>query len=406
MPDRGATNSLPSTDEVAGDITPSDAPAAVTSVVAVEDVTKRFGSGDPAVDRVSFQVAKSEFFSLLGPSGCGKTTTLRMIAGFETPTSGRIMIEGRDASTVPVNRRNTNLVFQNYALFPHMTIAQNVAFGPERKKLPRKEVRNRVSEVLEAVHLTEYVNRYPRELSGGQQQRVALARALSNRPAVLLLDEPLGALDLKLREGMQFELKRIQREVGISFVYVTHDQGEAMTMSDRIAVMNLGRVEHLGTPEEVYLRPRTLFTAGFIGQANLLEGVIEAKDGSSLLVRLADGSAMRAASGAEGCDVGARATVMVRPEHLRITAEEPAQGAGGLPVRLVEETFQGSWSRYAAETRRGLRVIIHVPSDARLESSAFEGTMWISCDPAHAYVLTQKENTALAEAVDASSESN
>jgi spermidine/putrescine transport system ATP-binding protein len=390
MPEPGATASVPSADERGRSGPASGVPR---PVVVVEHVTKRFGAGVPAVNDVSFEVAKSEFFSLLGPSGCGKTTTLRMIAGFETQSSGRIMIEGRNASTVPVHRRNTNLVFQNYALFPHMTIAKNVAFGPERKKLPRREVRSRVAEVLEAVHLTEYANRYPRELSGGQQQRVALARALSNRPAVLLLDEPLGALDLKLREGMQFELKRIQRDVGISFVYVTHDQGEAMTMSDRIAVMNLGRVEHLGTPEEIYLRPRTLFTAGFIGQANLLEGVVEAKEGSSSVVRLADGSAMRAGSSADGCDVGTRAIVMVRPEHLRIAVTDAHSPLGGLPVRLVEETFQGSWSRYAAETAAGLRVIIHVPSDARLERSAFEATVWVSCDPDHAYVLAQEHRS-------------
>jgi spermidine/putrescine transport system ATP-binding protein len=215
---------------------------------------------------------------------------------------------------------------------------------------------------------------------------VALARALSNRPAVLLLDEPLGALDLKLREGMQFELKRIQRDVGISFVYVTHDQGEAMTMSDRIAVMNLGKVEHLGTPEEIYLRPRTLFTAGFIGQANLLSGKVESKDSDSLIVRLDDGSAMRASAAAEGCDPGAAVAVMVRPEHLRIATNEPP-GVGALPVRLVEETFQGSWSRYAAETKTGERVIVNVPSDARLERSAFDGTVWLSSDPEQAYVL-------------------
>ena len=312
------------------------------AAILVDHVTKRFGSsGGAAVNDVSFAVAKSEFFSLLGPSGCGKTTTLRMIAGFETPTTGRIVIEGREASTIPVHKRNTNLVFQNYALFPHMSIAQNVAFGPERKRLPRKEIKQRVGEVLEAVHLSEYANRYPRELSGGQQQRVALARALSNRPAVLLLDEPLGALDLKLREGMQFELKRIQRDVGISFVYVTHDQNEAMTMSDRIAVMNLGKVEHLGTPEEIYLRPRTLFTAGFIGQANLLPGKVESQEGDGLVVRLDDGTVIRSAAAAKGCDEGASVSVMVRPEHLRIATVEPA-GASGIPVRLVEETFQGS----------------------------------------------------------------
>jgi len=276
-----------------------------------------------------------------------------------------------------------------------------VAFGPERKKLPRKEVKQRVAEVLEAVHLSEYAGRYPRELSGGQQQRVALARALSNRPAVLLLDEPLGALDLKLREGMQFELKRIQRDVGISFVYVTHDQGEAMTMSDRIAVMNNGRVEHLGAPEEIYLRPKTLFTAGFIGQANLLPGKVESRDGEAIVVRLDDGSVMRSAAAAEGCDDGAAVSVMVRPEHLRIATGEPSD-TGGLPVRLVEETFQGSWSRYAAETGTGERVIVNVPSDARLEPSAFESTVWLFSDPGQAYVLPRESAAPEVDSAEAS----
>ena len=392
MPESAATSGS-ATAEQASDAVPEAA-------VLVDHVTKRFGSSSgAAVDDVSFAVAKSEFFSLLGPSGCGKTTTLRMIAGFETPTKGRIVIDGRDASTVPVHKRNTNLVFQNYALFPHMTIAQNVAFGPERKRLPRKEIKQRVGEVLEAVHLSEYASRYPRELSGGQQQRVALARALSNRPAVLLLDEPLGALDLKLREGMQFELKRIQRDVGISFVYVTHDQGEAMTMSDRIAVMNLGKVEHLGTPEEIYLRPRTLFTAGFIGQANLLSGKVESKDAGSLIVRLDDGTPIRASAAAEGSDPGAAVAVMVRPEHLRIATNEPP-GSGSIPVRLVEETFQGSWSRYAAETKTGERVIVNVPSDARLERSAFDGTVWLSSDPEQAYVLPRGTTAPQGEAAE------
>jgi spermidine/putrescine transport system ATP-binding protein len=358
--------------------------------IVVERVTKRFTADLVAVDDVSFEVRRSEFFSLLGPSGCGKTTTLRMLAGFETPSAGRIVIDGKDASAIPVHRRNTNLVFQNYALFPHMTIQQNVAFGPERRRLSRKEVQERVAEVLDAVHLRDYGARYPRELSGGQQQRVALARALANRPAVLLLDEPLGALDLKLRESMQFELKRIQREVGISFVYVTHDQGEAMTMSDRIAVMNEGRVEHLGTPEEVYLRPKTLFTAGFIGQANLLPGTVEARDGSGFVVRLADGTALGASAAADRCEVGQAATMMVRPEHLKLDLERPSAGSA-IPVRLTDETFQGSWARYAAETKSGDRIVVLVPSDARPDRRALDREVWVSCSPQHAYLLASEE---------------
>jgi len=374
------------------EVGPAERPAREEEpAIVVDHVTKRFTGDVAAVDDISFGVGKSEFFSLLGPSGCGKTTTLRMLAGFETPTEGRIVIDGRDAATLPVHRRNTNLVFQNYALFPHMTIQQNVAFGPERRRLPRREIQQRVTEVLEAVHLRDYASRYPRELSGGQQQRVALARALANRPAVLLLDEPLGALDLKLRENMQFELKRIQREVGISFVYVTHDQGEAMTMSDRIAVMNAGRIEHLGTPEEVYLRPKTLFTAGFIGQANLLSGSIDSIDASGLSVTLADGSSLRATSAAQECSVGSRATVMIRPEHLKLDLERPGGATSAFPVRLTDETFQGSWARYAAETRSGARMVILVPSDARPGPRAFDGEVWVSCRAEHVYVLAQED---------------
>jgi spermidine/putrescine transport system ATP-binding protein len=369
-----------------------------TPAILVERVTKRFGAGTVAVNDISFTVGKSEFFSLLGPSGCGKTTTLRMLAGFETPTSGRISIDGRDAATLPVHKRNTNLVFQNYALFPHMTIQQNVAFGPERKRLPRREVQERVAEVLDAVRLRDYAARYPRELSGGQQQRVALARALANRPAVLLLDEPLGALDLKLRENMQFELKRIQREVGISFVYVTHDQGEALTMSDRIAVMNRGKIEHLGGPEEVYLRPKTLFTAGFIGQANLLPGKIETQDPSGLGVRLTDGSLLRAETAADGCAVGGNAMLMIRPEHLRLELDRPAADEPSIPVRLQDETFQGSWARYAAETREGTRMVLLVPSDARPGARAFDREVWVSCKAEHAYALPRDEESDDAEA--------
>src|SRR3954463_4931292 len=237
-------------------------------VIGADHVIKRF-AGYLAVDDAHFEVGAGEFFSLLGPSGCGKTTTLRMIAGFEQPSDGRILLEGQDVSRVPPYRRNVNTVFQHYALFPHMSVQDNVAFGPRSKKVDSAETDRRVKELLGIVRLEHLAKRKPGQLSGGQQQRVALARALVNYPSALLLDEPLGALDLKLRQAMQIELKRIQREVGITFIYVTHDQEEALTMSDRIVVMNEGRVEQIGTPEDIYDHPRTVFVAGFIGSANI-----------------------------------------------------------------------------------------------------------------------------------------
>src|SRR6478735_3404900 len=241
-----------------------------TPSVALQSVTKRFDTL-VAVDDLSLELLGGEFFTLLGPSGCGKTTTLRMIAGFEQPSEGQIRIEGADVAGLP-HRRPTNTVFQSYALFPHLSVQDNVAFGLKRKRVPRAEIGRRVEAELERVGLSTEARRRPAQLSGGQQQRVALARALVNLPKVLLLDEPLGALDLKLRKGLQLELKRIQQDVGITFVYVTHDQEEALTMSDRIAVMNRGRVEQCAGPEEIYERPATTFVAGFIGVSNLMPG--------------------------------------------------------------------------------------------------------------------------------------
>jgi spermidine/putrescine transport system ATP-binding protein len=356
-----------------------------SAALELRDVVKRFGDVT-AVDHVSFAVGASEFFSLLGPSGCGKTTTLRMLAGFEVPTEGQVLINGSDASTLPPYRRDTNLVFQSYALFPHMTVAQNVAFGPERKKLPKAEVRTRVGEVLEAVQLQALVDRYPRELSGGQQQRVALARALANRPAVLLLDEPLGALDLKLREEMQFELKRIQREVGISFVYVTHDQGEAITMSDRIAVMHDGRVEHLGTPEEVYLRPASVFVAGFIGQASLIPVTVEAQEADGWTVVL-PGAGRTRVTGASSDTVAGPGVLVLRPEHLSLTAEGGPNGRAGMAVRVLEETFQGSVVRYLVEGPDTARLSVVTPLDRRLPEGSSQHQAWVSWDERWSYLL-------------------
>jgi spermidine/putrescine transport system ATP-binding protein len=260
--------------------------------IRLTELTKHFRDVR-AVDSVSMDIRSGEFFSMLGPSGCGKTTTLRMIGGFELPTTGRVELRGRDVTMDPPDKRPVNMVFQNYALFPHLDVAENIAFGLRRKSVDRAQIKQRVGDALDLVHLTGYDRRKPNQLSGGQQQRVALARALVNRPNVLLLDEPLGALDLKLRKALQIELKRVQTEVGITFVYVTHDQEEALTMSDRIAVMQAGKVEQLGTPEELYDRPATPFVADFIGTTNLLHGVVEGLEGDSAVVRLASGDRCR-----------------------------------------------------------------------------------------------------------------
>jgi spermidine/putrescine transport system ATP-binding protein len=270
-----------------------------------------------------------------------------------------------------------------------MTVAQNVAFGPQRKRLSRSEVEGCVRDALTTVRMDDYAGRYPRELSGGQQQRVALARALANRPAVLLLDEPLGALDLKLREEMQFELKRIQREVGISFVYVTHDQGEAITMSDRIAVMNGGRVEHLGTPEEIYLRPATRFVAGFIGQASFLPCRVESTAGDAVRVVLPGGVPAQAAGAAPGATEGTDSVLMLRPEHVKLSAADPGS-PGCFPARVVEEVFQGAVVRYGLEAAEGARLTAVTPLADRLDPAA-EGAAWVSWSPEWAFVLPARD---------------
>jgi len=288
--------------------------------VELVNVTKHFGDVT-AVDNVSLKIEDGEFFSLLGPSGCGKTTTLRMIAGFETPTEGEIYIQGKLMGLTPPFQRNTNMVFQDYALFPHMSVAGNIGFGLEMKKVPKEEIARRVEEALELVRLPGLGKRRPDQLSGGQQQRVALARALINRPGVLLLDEPLGSLDLKLRKEMQLELKDLQHRVGITFVYVTHDQEEALTMSDRIAVMDQGRTLQVGTPTEIYERPASRFVADFIGETNFLEGVVLRRDGTYVVVDVA-GMPPALAQSAEEFAPGKRVTVAVRPEKITIQKEE------------------------------------------------------------------------------------
>jgi spermidine/putrescine transport system ATP-binding protein len=323
-------------------------PNAPAAEIRLIDLEKRFG-GVRAVDGVTLDVAAGEFFSLLGPSGCGKTTTLRMIGGFELPTGGRILLRDRDITMDAPDKRPVNMVFQHYALFPHLDVGDNVGFGLRRKAVAKADIARRVSEALALVRLDGYERRKPNQLSGGQQQRVALARALVNRPNVLLLDEPLGALDLKLRRQLQLELKRIQTEVGITFVYVTHDQEEALTMSDRIAVMHAGRVEQLGTPEELYERPATRFVADFIGTTNLLRGVIEA-DGQ---VRLSSGELTRAAH--DGLATGDTVELSVRPEAISLV---PAEASGALRATVAQAAYLGTNVTYQVRTAGGLDLSI------------------------------------------------
>jgi spermidine/putrescine transport system ATP-binding protein len=329
---------------------PADGPPEIR----LAELAKHFRE-ERAVDGVSLDIGSGEFFSLLGPSGCGKTTTLRMIGGFELPTSGRVELRGRDVTSDPPDKRPVNMVFQNYALFPHLDVAENVAFGLRRRNVDKAAITRRVGEALELVHLAGYEKRRPNQLSGGQQQRVALARALVNRPNVLLLDEPLGALDLKLRKQLQVELKRVQAEVGITFVYVTHDQEEALAMSDRIAVMNRGRVEQLGTPEELYERPLTRFVAGFIGTTNLLTGTVESVDADHAMVRLA--STETCVVGRADLAVGRSIELSIRPESVEL---RPSNGTTYSPKPIAGEIEQvaylGGNVQYIVRTRGGLAI--------------------------------------------------
>jgi spermidine/putrescine transport system ATP-binding protein len=361
-----------------------------TPSVELKGVTKRFGE-HVAVDDISLTLGSGEFFTLLGPSGCGKTTTLRMIAGFEQPSVGEIKIEGTDVAGLPPHKRPTNTVFQSYALFPHLSVEANVAFGLKRQKVGKDEIAERVASELQRVGLAAEAARRPSQLSGGMQQRVALARALVNLPKVLLLDEPLGALDLKLRKGLQVELKRIQREVGITFVYVTHDQEEALTMSDRIAIMNRGRVEQVDGPEEVYERPTTSFVAGFIGVSNLMPGTVSAPG----KVKLDSGPEVAGDTGTLAAGEGCAA--VVRPEKLRIDlAGESAPAPGTPQVEGVVESsvYLGTSTQIIAELGAGVRMTVLVPNADEAERQRLPGggaRVVLSWEPEHMHVVIDED---------------
>ena len=330
----------------------SEQPAAIELI----DVSKRF-AGQEAVQAVNLAIAQGEFFSLLGPSGCGKTTTLRMIAGFEQPSQGVIRLLGEAIHDTPPHRRNINMVFQNYALFPHLSVFENIAFGLKARHVPQTEIRRRVVESLDMVRLPGLEDRKPAQLSGGQQQRVALARALVNRPAVLLLDEPLGALDQKLRKEMQLELKRLQREVGITFVYVTHDQEEALTMSDRIAVMNQGRVLQMAEPRQIYDYPATRFVADFIGTTNFIDGRVISIESGMATVEL-DGLGTACVPDQAGLVAGQPVTLAIRPERLRLAASPSLDQANHLAGVLEEVIFVGNDTQYLLRFEDGARFLI------------------------------------------------
>jgi spermidine/putrescine transport system ATP-binding protein len=343
-----------------------EAPIEAGADVEVRGITKRFGQV-VAVDTVSFVIRGGEFFSLLGPSGCGKTTTLRVIGGFEQADAGEVLIAGRSMGQMPPNRRETNMVFQRLALFPHYTVFDNVAFGLRMKRLPEGDVQRRVGDALDLVQMPGLAGRRISELSGGQQQRVALARALVNRPRVLLLDEPLSSLDLKLRLQMQEELKRLQRELGTTFVYVTHDQGEALAMSDRVGVMDGGHLLQVGPPMEIYEQPRTRFVANFIGDANLIDGIVESVDGEAVMVRAGGHNVSARRQGWERS--GQSVTVCVRPERVRLVAAAPGGGGAGpgggpardaLRARVEDRAFSGYLVKYRLAIA-GLRLHAAVP---------------------------------------------
>ncbi len=368
--------------------------------VRLDRVTKRYGDVT-AVDDMTLEVREGEFFSLLGPSGCGKTTTLRMIGGFEEVTAGTVELGGQDVTDLPPFKRATNTVFQNYALFPHLSVFENIAFGLRRRKTPTSDIRHQVAFMLKLVELPGYEERMPNQLSGGQQQRVALARALVNNPRVLLLDEPLGALDLKLRKQMQVELKRIQSEIGITFIFVTHDQDEAMTMSDRIAVMRHGRIEQLGAPEELYERPQTGFVAGFLGVSNLLDGEVSGRDGDLVEIRLPDGAVVRApadaTNGATSVQVG------IRPEKLRVVARETDAAApdattntNALDGTVLDASYIGVSTQYLIETTDGHKLTVYAQN---LETSGAIGTLAdgeavrLTWNPRHTFVIDRLERS-------------
>lgn len=355
------------------------------SMVRLVNVTKKFsGEKDAAVNNVSLEINSGEFMTILGPSGCGKTTTLRIIAGFENADSGTVLIDNKDVTSLPPYNRSVNTVFQNYALFPHMNIYDNVAFGLKIKKVPGNEINKKVSEMLKIVKMDNFAEKMPDQLSGGQKQRAAIARAIINNPKVLLLDEPLGALDLKLRKQMQLELKSLQKELGITFVFVTHDQEEAMTMSDRICVMNNGMVEQYGTPEDIYERPLTRFVADFIGDTNIFEGTVVQSCSDLSLVKLDCGQLVNLKNA--NTHVGQSICFAIRPERLRLKTS-PAEGESHLKANLKERIYTGSLLKTVVSLPGGHDIMISEPAGESYSYPSGETCAYVTWNPENSVVI-------------------
>ena len=359
-------------------------------MIELQNLTKVFG-GATAVNSINLEIANGEFFSMLGPSGCGKTTTLRMIAGFEEATSGRILLADEEVTWTSPRRRNVNMVFQDYALFPHMSVYENIEFGLKIKGIKGGEAKSRITGMMAAVRLEGFAERLPAQLSGGQQQRVALARALVNQPAALLLDEPLGALDLKLRKEMQLELKAIQQRTGTTFVYVTHDQEEALTMSDRVAVMNEGNVEQVDRPRRLYEQPETAFVAGFIGTSNLLTISVDSREDGVSATTLGDGMRI---SCADPDGVARELTITVRPEKIKLTGELNGTGSR-VRGTVVENVYLGSMTQLIVEIQTGERLIVHQLNDDAGREPVVPGTgVVLGCETENSFVVKGREPSA------------
>jgi putrescine transport system ATP-binding protein len=373
---------------IAGDFVPWEDPKA-TPLIRFRGVTKRFGNFT-AIDNVSLDIFEREFFALLGPSGCGKTTLMRMLAGFETPSSGEITLDGQDIAPIPPNKRSVNMMFQSYALFPHLSVADNIAFGLKRSDMAKSEIGGRVDEMLALVQLSKFADRKPHQISGGQRQRVALARALAKAPKLLLLDEPLAALDRKLREETQFELMDIQEKLGTTFVIVTHDQEEAMTVASRVAVMDHGRLVQVATPEVIYEMPNSRYVADFIGDVNLIEGAVKSLIKGVAVISWSEASEPIRAAAPEGLKKGDNCTFAIRPEKVAILAEKPDDAANALPGKVLDIGYHGNMSTYHVELPGGQVVKAQVSNHRRLSRRAFswEDAVWVSFTATAGLVLT------------------